>query len=241
MKEYSPKRRTALVFTRDRHVRRLPRRRPEGARRERREDRPRGRARASGAIAAAFAAVGRRHEALRPGRVLGRRALAGRSTGCARPCDFAACLLGGLVRRLPAAPRPRACSPALLFPLAADRRPRWRRAGHARARSALVGGARGRERTLPRGAGPARLRASPLVALVGLAAALCQATGARFPERFESFLDARPGGCARLGAGLWEVARGPAISRLRPREARARRSVRGRCSPRTWASPASGS
>jgi hypothetical protein len=42
--------------------------------------------------------------------------------------------------------------------------------------------------------------------------------GRRFPESFESFLSERPGQ-NRLRRGLWEIARGPALSRTPPSEA----------------------
>ena len=147
-------------------------------------------------------------EALRQGRLLGRRALA-RLLPAAAGAARSRCCCSACRSRSSRCPCCSGLLLGILFPLLliADRVVARRRVAGA---LAAVGGARGPERSLPGGAGGARLRARD----ARDRGARRPSTGdrrSRFAEAFESFLDAEPG-LDRLRRGLWEIARGAALS-----------------------------
>ena len=160
-----------------------------------------------GAVSAAFAAVVGGRVALRRGGLLGRRELA-LVLPAAAPLR-AALLLLAVSFGVFALPVLLGLLLGLLFPLLllADRV----FAGTAsRALSVALGRARGAERPLPGragGAGAWRSRSWRS----SCSGALYWRRRTRFAEAFEALLDAEPG-LARLKRGLWEVARGPQLT-----------------------------
>ena len=234
MREYSPRRRTALVLTGSGTVRRVSRGRAQGPRRERREARPRrglGRGRGGRGLRR-----GRGWLApLRRARVLDRREL-GRVLPLAPGRARRDPAPGLLVRRLPAA---RGAGPGRgpALPARADLRPRLARVGGPRG-SGAPGRALGAARSLPGRSRPAHLlpvRGRP----PRPAARSGSRSGAGSAESFEWLLDPSPAR-ERLLDALWEIARGPAIRRARRRK-RSWAASTFRSSPRTSDSPASAS
>ena len=236
MKEYSPKRRTAVVFTGTGVVRRVPRGCPAGARRERDQDRPRRRLR--GRLRRGRVRRGRRgRTALRSAGLLGRGRLvvvlpaaprAARGARCCSAMSFGVFLLPLVLALLAGLLFPLGLLLDLVAPATAASLFAWLQALPSAPAHALPGGAvRARVRAVGDRRGRGRLARS--------------CAGAAASRRPSSRRSTRcPGADAALAPAVGGRAR---LRHLRRRRLPSRSSAAAtwRCSPRTSGSRASAS